>query len=244
MRVRVLALAALLVPSLMPAQARRPRGVVNGGGPEVAPLGPQPEPIARAVRAQRSRVTLETYPFISRLQAPSLALGGVGTSSTGVGNGLHIDYRLSPLFSWTIDGTTSYLFSPYITETAETGFRFHPYGWETRLRPFVDARLGFEHAYNGYTLQDVGIGPAATNAAPSRYSRGFGAIAGAGADYSLTSTFALTSGLYAMRTNMVSYQTIGLSAPSESPDFRLTTYRLVLGIKYNPVRMVTALQNR
>src|SRR5258707_1827574 len=65
MHIRTVLTVALLLPSIASAQARRPR--IGGGRPEPAPLGPQPEPIARAQAIVQSRISIETYPMISRV---------------------------------------------------------------------------------------------------------------------------------------------------------------------------------
>jgi hypothetical protein len=99
-------------------------------------------------------------------------------------------------------------------------------------------RAGFEHSYDSFSQQAIGIGPASGLSSGSRYSRGFGAVAGAGVDFSLTNTFALTTAVSAMRSNMTAYRISGVSVPTADPSFRLTTYRLTVGLKYNPVHML------
>jgi hypothetical protein len=84
----------------------------------------------------------------------------------------------------------------------------------------------------------LGIGPASELAGTSRYSRGFGAVAGVGAEYSLTNTFALTTGLSAMQSNMVPYRSNGVSIPTSGESYRMTTYRLAIGLRYNPIHML------
>ena len=46
---------------------------------------------------------------------------------------------------------------------------------------------------------------------------------------------ALMTGVSVMRSNMVAYQFTGVSLPAGGDRFVMTTYRLTLGLKYNPV---------
>ncbi len=237
MRIRTLLVFALLLPSISTAQTRQPR--VGGARPgQAVPLSPQPEAVARSVMYQRSRYSVETYPLISRVLAPGFS-GGPVSSWTSVGTGTRLDYRFSRYLSWTLDLTSSFLGGPAITETAEVGVRIRPEHWDARLRPFADVRLGFEHARDNYAMPtEFGIGPASSLATGSRSSRGFGGVAGAGMEYSLTNTLALTTAVSAMRSNMVAYRFSGVSVPTGGDRFLMTTYRLTAGLRYNPVRVL------
>jgi hypothetical protein len=138
--------------------------------------------------------------------------------------------------SFTFDLTSAYLGGLAVTETAEVGIRIHPEQWESRLRPFADARVGYQHAGETFPiLSSLGIGPAAGLTSGSRYSRGFGAVIGGGVEYGLTNTMALTTGVAAMRSNMAAYHLTGVSVPTAGDHFVMTTYRLTLGLKWNPV---------
>jgi hypothetical protein len=118
----------------------------------------------------------------------------------------------------------------------ELGMRFHPENMEVRIRPFADVRLGFEHSSDQFSNQvGLGIGPASNLVTAERYSRGFGGVIGAGAEYSLTNTFSLTTGVSAMRSNMMAYAYTGTSVPTTGDAYRMTTYRLAIGLRYNPV---------
>jgi hypothetical protein len=238
MRIRTAFAAALLLPSLASAQGRRPR--IGGGRPEVAPLGPQPEVIAKAVAIQRSKFTFESYPLLSRMAAPTFA-GGKPVSNWTVGGGTRADYRLTSLMSWTLDMTASTQTGTATTQTIETGMRFRPENWDYRVRPFADLRVGYENSSDAFAT-DVGIGPASSLAPSMRYSHGFGAIAGAGLEYALTNTFAITTGVSAMRANMNAYNYSFTSVPTADDRFRMTTYRFTLGLKYNAVRTVALRQ--
>ena len=234
MRLRTLAVTALLlVPSIAEAQLRAPRPGTGRRPGQPVPLGTQPEVIARSQAMTRSRYSVETYPLISRVSTP-----GVSTY-TSLGTGTRLDWRLTPYMSWTFDLTGAYLGGPAIAETAELGVRFRSDNWEQRVRPFADLRAGFEHAYESFAQNTpLGIGPASGLAGTSRYSRGFGAVAGAGIETSITNTFALTTAVSVLRTNMETYRMQGISVPTAGDNFRMTTYRLAVGIRYNPVRMM------
>lgn len=238
MRIRTAIVVALFLPSVSFAQVRAPRtGAPRPGQP--VPLGTQPEAIARSIAFQRSRYSVETYPIISRVQAPGFSAGRPISSWTSYGTGTRLDYRHTQYLSWTLDVTASYLGGPAITETAEVGTRIRPESWDHLLRPFADVRVGFEHAFDTYSLPvDLGIGPASSLASGSRYGRGFGAVAGAGVEYSLTNTMALTTAMSAMRSNMVAYHYSGVTVPSGGNSYRMTTYRLTVGLKYNPVHLL------
>ncbi|MEP6990970.1 MAG: hypothetical protein ABJA80_08585 [bacterium] len=230
---------ALLVPGVASAQLRRPPGS-GGERPQPVPLGRQPEAIARASALERSKVSFEAYPLISRVSAPSAATGNPARSWMSVGSGTRIDYRIARTLSWTVDLTSSLLGGSSSMETAETGFRLHSANYEDRLRPYVDARIGYEIASEDFNSPfPSGAGAGLTYAPVSRYSRGGGGLVGAGAAYSLSSTFSLTAGVAAMRTNMVAYRFDGFSMPTAGDRFLMTTYRLTLGINYNPLHRIS-----
>ncbi len=234
MRTRALVAIALVLPSLALAQRATPR--IGGARPgQPVPLGRQPEVVARSSAITRSHYSVETYPLITRSVAPGFS-GGPSISSTSFGAGTRLDYRYTRYVSWTMDLTSAYLGGPATTETAELGMRLHPEDAERRIRPFADVRFGFEHSADAYSSQlDAGFGPASSLATGSRYSRGFGGVAGAGVEYSLTNTFALTTGVSVMRSNMTAYRYTGVSVLTVDDTYRMTTYRLAVGLRYNPV---------
>ena len=236
MRIRTLVIAvALLLPSVATAQRRAPG--VGGRLPGLpVPTGRQPEPIARAQALVRSRYSVEAYPLISRVEAPGLAAGSPTSRWTSFGSGTRLDWRQTDYLSWTLDLTASYLGGPAITETAEAGLRIRPGNWNDRVRPFADLRVGFEHVSQSLTNQDLGLGPASIRSGAVRYGRGFGAVAGAGVEYYLTNTLGLTTAVSAMRSAMTAYDFSGVSIPTTESSYRMTTYRLAVGLKYNWVR--------
>ncbi len=245
MRSRLLIAVALLLPTMSEAQLRAPVPGTGRRPSEPVPLGPQPAVVARALNYTRSRYSVEAYPLISRMVAPGFTPGGPSSSSTSFGSGARLDWRLSRFVSWTTDLTSTYLGGTSSAQTAELGLRFQEYNWDNRFRPYADVRVGYENASESYSQSAaLGIGPASPLAGSARYSRGFGGVAGVGADYSLTNTLALTTGVSAMRSNMSTYRSNGVSVPTPGNDFAMTTYRLTLGLRYNPIYMARSLNSR
>ena len=236
MRIRTVILAvALLLPSVATAQLRVP-GI--GGRRPGQPIPPdrQPEVIARAQALVRSRYSVEAYPLLSRVESSGIADGSPTARWTSFGTGTRLDWRQTDYLSWTLDVTASYLGGPATTQTAEVGTRIRPKSWNDRARPFADLRVGFEHVSQSLSNFDLGIGPASIESSGVRYGRGFGAVAGAGVEYFVTNTLALTTAASAMRSNMTAYHFSGVSVPTAASSYRLTTYRLAVGLRYNPVR--------
>ena len=236
MRIRTAIVAvALLLPSAATAQLRAPR--IGGRHPaEPVPPGRQPEVIARSQAFVRSRYAVEAYPLISRVESPGVAEGSPMSRWTSFGTGTRLDWRQTDYLSWTLDLTASYLGGPAITETVEIGTRIRPEQWNNRARPFADLRVGFEHTSQSLSNLDLGLGQAFTRSSGVRYGRGFGAVAGAGVEYFFTNTTAFTTAVSAMRSNMTAYRFTGTSVPTAESSYRMTTYRLAVGLKYNPVR--------
>jgi hypothetical protein len=228
----VMVAVALLLPSVATAQLPAP-GIDARRPDRRVPDGRQPEAIDRAQRLVRSRYSVEVYPLISRVT--SVSEGSPTAQWTSFGSGTRLDWRHTDYLSWTLDVTVSYLGGPAITETAEVGTRIRPKNWNDRARPFADLRVGFEHA-----SQDLGLPSASIRSSETRYGRGFGAVAGAGMEYFLTNTLELATAVSAMRSHMTAYNFTGVSAPTTEPSYRMSTYRLSVGLKYSPVRYVAA----
>ena len=235
MRIRTAIVAVvLLLPSLASAQRRAPG--IDGRRPRPSiPEGRQPEPIARSQALVRSRYSVEAYPLMSRVEASGVTSGSPSSSWTSFGTGTRLDWRQTDYVSWTLDLTASDLGGPALSETVELGTRIRPKNWNDRVRPFADLRVGFEHVSQDLTGQDYGIGPA-TYSSGVRYGRGFGAAAGGGVEYFVTNTLAVTTAVSAMRSSMTAYRFTGTSVPTDESSYRMTTYRLAVGLKYNWVR--------
>jgi hypothetical protein len=235
MRIRpAIVVVALLLPSVARAQRRAP-GIIGRPGLPM-PEGKQPEAIARSQAYVRSRYSVEAYPLISRVESPGLVDGSPTSSWTSFGSGTRLDWRQTDYLSWTLDLTASYLGGRATTETAEVGTRIRPENWNNRVRPFADLRVGFEHVSQSLSDQDLGFGAVSIRSGAVRYGRGFGAVVGAGVEYYLTNTLGLTTGVSAMRSNMTAYNFSGVSVPTTESSYRMTTYRMAVGLKYNWVR--------
>ena len=239
----VVAIVTLLPVGLSAQRIPLPGSVVARGPARPADLPPQPAPIANELAYRRLRLSVESYPIVSLVQAPGGNGIGPITTWTTFGMGTRADYRLTHYASATFDVTSSFLGGPSITETAEIGTRLGPQRSERKLYPFVDARVGYISAYsrtlatidqNGYPVPDGMYG--------SRYSRGFGAIGGAGLEYALTRMFSLTTSASVVRSRMTARdfqveQTINRA-------YTLTAYRYTLGLRFNPVRSIPAPDTR
>ena len=242
MRTRTLALVALLaLPVVASAQVRPPRGGRQAGPLDPAPLPPAAPGVARVLAYQRSRWSTEGYTLISSIQAPT-AGGGVA-SYTSIGSGTHADYRYTDRLSATADITVSGLGGP-IAETAEVGARFRPMPWNEEIRPFVDLRAAYMHMYDSFAVPQGAIvsGSSQQFAETGRYSHGVGSIAGAGFEYGLTNSLAVMNEVTAMRSRMTAYRTTGSSAIPSGSTYWMTSFRYVVGIRYNPVRSMHLVQ--
>lgn len=232
MRNRVLLLIALLLlPSLSSAQ-RRPL-IGRRPTPEPAQLPPQTGPVSRALSITRSRWSVEGYSLVSRFEVPSV--GGGSSAYTSVGTGTHADYRYNPHLSATIDLTASILGSPANFETAEVGTRYAPLGLDAPLRPYFDVRAGYMHMFDPFSAPGYGDPGTLGPIEGSRYSRGFGGVTGAGFEYALTRSLALTTQLSVLRSRMTTYRIMPGVIPNGT-EFWMTTLRYTLGFKFNPVR--------
>lgn len=244
MRTRaVVAIALLVLPAGLTAQ-RLPRPPIRRGTPpQAAPLPPEAAPVARALAYKRSRWSGEVYSLINAVQFPT-ADGGA-TSYTNFGLGTRGDYRYTDRFSATIDLTASALGSPVTTETAEIGTRFRPGPMDQALRPFFDVRAAYMHMYDLFAMPIAGSGSGLSHqyAQEARYSRGFGSVAGAGLEYSLTRSLALTTELTAIRSRMTAYRLIGPANVPNGSTYWMTSFRYTLGLKLNPVRALYLSQN-
>jgi hypothetical protein len=236
MRIRALfAIAILLLPSAVSAQ-RIPIPTRRGPA-RPTPLPPQPPTITRELGYRRLPYSIETYPLISRVVSPGFVNGTPSWMSGGLGT--HADLKVTPVVSVTLDITSSFLGGPIASQTAEFGTRLRPRYSESRLYPFVDARVGYVYAYHNQfrPLYDPYMSPMSDGFGyVGRYSQGIGAIAGGGVDFALTRRFFLTTGAAVTRSHMwvQGFQNV-------TPDrntFGMTSYRFTLGVRYNPVRVL------
>lgn len=235
MRIRTVAVFALLsLPCALSAQRIRLPRIGRGAKPEVAPLPPAAEPVARALAYKRSRWSTEAYTLISSVRAPDAA-GGAADYTT-FGTGTRADYRYSERFSATLDMTVSALGGPATTSTAEAGTRFTPLPADHAFRPFFDLRAAYTHLSDSYGAPletSTEFGASNPFIGGGRYSRGFGGVAGAGFEYSLTARFALTSELSAVRSRMTAYKLVGSASTLGGTAYSMDSFRYTLGLKFN-----------
>jgi hypothetical protein len=234
-----IAIVTLLVPVGLSAQVLplpMPGRRVHPAEPQ--PMPPESGPIARELSYARMRFSFESYPVLSLVQSSGFANGGTSTWAS-LGAGTQAEYRFSRVASATLDLTSSVIGGPLNLLTAELGTRFGRARTERRWEPFADARVGYIAAFSrdvgSYMDDPIGY-PVPHGTYGSRYSSGWGAMAGAGVEYGLTNTLSLTSELLATHSRMTAHDVL---APATQPSYGLTTMRLVLGLRYNPVRMVT-----
>jgi hypothetical protein len=234
-----LAIVSLLVPVGLSAQTLplpMPGRRVHPAQPQ--PMPPESGPIARELAYTRMRFSFETYPVLSVVQSSGFANGGTSTWAS-LGAGTRAEYRFSRVASATLDLTSSVIGGPVNLMTAELGTRFGRQRTERRWEPFADARVGYAAAYSrelGSNMSDPLGYPVPHGTYGSRYSSGWGAVAGAGVEYGITNALSLTSELLATHSRMAAHDVL---APTTQPSYGLTTTRVVLGLRYNPVRMVT-----
>ena len=231
--------ALLLLPGSMNAQRRGIPGLSGRGRP--APLPPTAPAIAREmVQYRRLAISVESYPLVNFVDAPGFFSPGVRSHWTSYGIGTRASYRLKPYLSATLDLTSSPFGGLLTTQTAELGTRLLPERWDHKAHPFVDLRVGYMFAYQGYSTSlnsSLVTPPLQQNGTrQSGYSQGFGGIAGAGVEYSLTRTLMLAAGTSVMRNHMSTHRISAGATGAGSDGYVMTSYRVTLGLRYNPVR--------
>src|SRR5204863_954391 len=100
--------------------------IMRRGPGRPADLPPQPEPIAREIAYRRWRLSVESYPMVSRVESPGLSGVRALPAWTTFGTGTRAEYLLMRNVSATLDMTSSFLGGPAITNTVELGTRLHP----------------------------------------------------------------------------------------------------------------------
>ncbi len=237
MRARLALTFAFLVIPIVAADAQRLPMPRNRGPARPAELPPQPGSIAREFAYRRLPYSAESYPLVSYNDA-SAAVTTSGLSSwVSWGIGQRIDYRIGPAVSATLDFTASLFGAPVRTETVELGLRLRPDRNTDRLYPFADVRVGYMQAFQSqfrpFDVDDPFGGGAPGQG--SRWSRGFGAVGGAGAEFALSRMFSVTTSAMLMRSRLA---TRTFLAGGEETRYWLTTYRYTLGLRFNPVRAI------
>jgi hypothetical protein len=151
--------------------------------------------------------------------------------------GTRANYLLNRHVSATLDLTSSFLGGPAITNTAEVGARIHPEWAEHRLYPFMDLRVGYITTYDRRLGSYDDPYPYTTlpGSAAVRYSSGFGGVAGAGVEYSLTARWTFTTEASLLRSQM-NAEGFDVNQTSVPGSFPLTSLRYTIGLRYNPLR--------
>lgn len=242
MRIRALGLLALVsLPAVVGAQVTiRPRGGLTPTQPAEKPT--EIPAVARALALHRARWSAEGYSIVSAIQLPT----GVDavTNYTTFGAGTRADYRFSDRFSATVDMTASPFGSLQSSQTAEVGARLLPLP-SSQIRPYLDLRGAFMNMSDRYALP---VGTSSGFATPNqqytqRFSRGFGAVAGAGAEMFVSNNFAITATVTGMRNRMTVYEISNASSLPVGSTYWLTAMRFALGFKYNPANTLNFAQN-
>lgn len=232
MRTRTLSLLALFAVLAFPglSSAQVPRMPRRPTVTAPAPLPPTAGPIARSLEVHRSRWSGEAYSLFSNVRMP--AGSGVANYAT-FGGGTHGGYRFGDRITGTMDLTTSQFGGPVQSSTAEVGTRFMPRPADTEIRPFFDLRAAYMWMSDSFSLPGDQFG---ADYSATRYARGLGAIAGAGFEYSLTNSFALSTELSALRGRMTAYRMDAAAGVPLGEQYWMTSYRLTLGLKYSATR--------
>lgn len=241
MRARhLIALVLLLLPSIAEAQWRLPWfGRGRGDGRE---MPPQPGVIRRELAYRRLRFSVESYPFVTTISAPGFAAPGQTSKWTSFGVGSHVSYRLSPWVAATLDATQADFGGLAATETAELGTRIGPDRWDHRIHPFVDVRLGWLRAFEGYFGSYPTIASLSASGQQPRFGQGFGGVAGFGLERSLTHTLSLTTAFAYSRHRLDTRYYTGSAMANER--YSLTARRYIIALRYNPIRWLSRGETR
>ncbi len=232
----VVAAAVLLLPVVssaqrLPTPGRRP----HPASPQ--PMPREPEPVARRLEYTRLHFSVESYPQLSFVQSAGFASGGASTW-TSLGAGAQLQYRFTRLASATLDLTSSLFGGPVNLQTVELGTRLARERTNRRLEPFADLRLGYSAIVNreldSFANDPIGY-PIPHGAYGSRYSNGWGGVAGVGVEYGLTRMFSLTTEVLGTHASMSAHDVL---SPVAQGDYGITSVRWVVGAKFNPVRTV------
>jgi len=249
MRTRLLVLAALVsIPAALSAQAGVgfPRPGRGAGQPPLqgVPLPPEIPTVARALAVHRSRWSAEGYTMVSSIT--TVDPSGAAARYNGFGSGTHADYRLSDYWSTTADVTALFL-GQSTAQSAEVGTRFRPLPYGTEIRPFLDLRGSYTNLHETFYLPTASAipvgGPGLDYTNVGRYARGVGAVLGAGFDYTLTPSLALSTEFSAGRHRMDAYHLNGNMPLPSREAYWMNVYRATIGLRYNATRSLTLSQN-
>lgn len=240
MRIRALVFVALFsIPSLVDAQAR-PRI-----GRTPTPLQPAEKPpeipvVSRSLAMHRSRWSGEAYAIVNANRVPTG--DGVSFGST-FGAGSRADYRFGDRFSGTFDLTTTISGGLESGQTAEVGARFLPIRGNPQIRPYVDLRGAYLYMADAFGTPPGVLHGGTSTQFVQRYSRGFGAVAGAGADLFVSNDFAVTVTATGVRSRMTVHRIEDEAVLPVGSRYWMTSFRVAFGFKYNPAKALQFAQN-
>jgi hypothetical protein len=200
--------------------------------------------VTRGLAYHRSRWSAEGYTLVSAIT--TVDPSGRGAQYNGYGTGTRADYRVSDYWSATADFTALFL-GGSTAQTAEVGTRFRPIPHATSIRPYLDFRGAYTNLHESFFLPTAAAipvgGPALDYSQVGRYARGVGGILGAGFDYTLTPSLALSTEFSAGRHRMDAYHLTG-NMPLPSRDaYWMNVYRATIGLRYNATTALHLSQN-
>ena len=240
MRIRpALALLVMLFPLLPSAsEAQRLPARPRTGPARPTSMPDLPPSVAREMAYKRLPVAVESYPMVARYEADGFS--GGASSWTSFGMGTRADYRVAKYLSATVDMTSAIVGGPALAQTFEVGGRLRPERGERTVYPFLDLRVGYVHAFDGRLSAIDFIDPVTGPVGPgSRYSHGFGGVAGAGIEVGVTTTLSLTTAMSVLQTRMHPYGFRSMEQRNETP-YSLRSQRYTAGVRWNPVRFLNA----
>ena len=235
----LVAVALVLVPAITSAQ--RPRIRMGGQPPRVAgvlPEGPAARPVSEARRYQRLNVSMEAYPFVSRVTVPTHA-GMAGEAFTTGGTGTRFEYRFHRMAASTLDLTSSIIGGPLYSQTAELGFRFGPSRASADIVPFVDVRGGYLYSLPKQQLQPFNRDLPITFATVTQYSKGPAMIGGGGIEFAATHRFSVTTAATYSRTFVTARPLMWWR--TEPYKYTMSQMRYSIALRYNGVRALPPL---
>jgi hypothetical protein len=256
MRVRLLALAVVLaLPGLSAAQRIPVR-------PPTIPIPKQPpkEPpaVAREMNFRRMRWSSETFQLSSLTYMP--APSGAMTRYMTMGAGTHYEYRLgmADRRAFTVDmaggASGNDPDNPLLMLGTELGGRFYSRPHPDGARYYTDARLSYSGTLNAeLSGTSTNWNAGSSGAGRGQHARGFGVVAGVGAEVPFTVRFSFYGGLSLARSRMTIFgyddvdrnsNLLDLLTPGEAKGHLwATSLRMQVGFRYNPVRYLTLEQN-
>ena len=244
MRTRTLlvvsAALACVLPSFAGAQIIRlpHRGPLTK--PTDRPMPPELKPVAQANAYHRSRWSVEGYPFLTSIQVPG-PFGG-GDSYMVSGAGVRAEYRTFDRVAGTLDVTSSMPGVAPMLQTVELGARLRMVSSDRAIRPFVDMRAAYARMSDFFTADASSIPGAALGQqfiSGERFGQGYGGIAGAGLEYSLSARMSLTTEVTALRGRLSTYRLdTPTSVPNASGAYWMTTFRYSIGLRFTPMSVL------